>query len=171
MSAIAADEQLARASAQGEGLEAESTSSVAHKSGVSNDRMLALAPSSGSGSKSNSSTVDPLWGDFDKRVTASISVTAVIDSSASFDDEIKFFLKEPPIGRYGGFPLNWWQQSKARLPLLTTLVRALLAVPATSVNLECLNSTSRNIVSLKRGALITEHVKELTFLHENLRLK
>ena len=137
VSAIAADEQLARASAQGEGLEVESTSStVAHASGVSDDRTLAIVPSSRSEAKSNSSTVDPLWGDFDKRVTASRSVIAVIDSSASFDNEIKFFLKELPIRRHGGCPLKWWQQNEARLSLLATLARALLAVPATSVNSE-----------------------------------
>ena len=61
VSAIAADAQLTRASAQDEGLEAESTSSVAHLSGVSDDRMPALAPLSGSGSKSISNSVDLLW--------------------------------------------------------------------------------------------------------------
>ena len=78
-------------------------------------------------------------GDFDKRVTASRSVTAVIDSSVSFDDEIKFFLKEQLIGRYGGCPLKWLQQNKACLPQLETLAWALLAVPPTSVNSEHLN--------------------------------
>ena len=60
VSAIAADAQLTRASAQDEGLEAESTS-VAHLSGVSDDRMPALAPLSESGSKSISNSVDLLW--------------------------------------------------------------------------------------------------------------
>jgi hypothetical protein len=83
------------------------------------------------------------------------------------NEELKMFLKEPPTDR-NSCPLRWWREHKLYMPHLARIARALLSIPATSVNSERLNSTSGNIVTIRRGRLLTEHVAELTFLAENL---
>ncbi len=100
-------------------------------------------------------------------LTQQVSTTFKADDSTSLEDEVKGFLKEPPIGRYGN-SLKWWQDNKFRFPRLALLARSLLGIPATSVNSERLNSTSGKIVSVKRCSLPSEHVEEITFLHKNL---
>ncbi len=107
-----------------------------------------------------------LWDSLDTLTTAASS-RYVADDSISIDDELKSYLKEPPTGRDGN-SLKWWKANKFRFPLLAKLARSLLAIPATSVNSERLNSTSGNIVTTKRCSLLSEHVEEMTFLNKNL---
>ena len=92
---------------------------------------------------------------------------ADVSSTSALDDDVKTYLKDMAIGR-NGCPLTWWGQNKSRFSCLAKLAQSLLAIPATSVNSERLNSTSGNIVSIKRCSLLSEHVEELTFLHKNL---
>jgi hypothetical protein len=99
--------------------------------------------------------------------TTNIIADANASSASALDDDVKAYLKEMAIGR-NGCPLTWWRQNKSRFPCLAKLAQSLLAIPATSVNSERLNSTSGNIVSIKRCSLLSEHVAELTFLHKNL---
>ncbi len=117
---------------------------------------------SASGSTSRPSS---LWFDYDDLVTTNQGQQNA-DDSESFQDEIKMYLAEP--ARKEVCPLTWWKSAQVRLPKLSRIARALLAIPATSVNSERLNSTSGNIVTTKRCNLLSEHVAELTFIHENL---
>ena len=131
------------------------------------------AASSSSSSAANECTVSTsksqstLWDNHDDMMSQATDNIPSLQSDESFDDELKYYLKDTPIGR-GNCPLMFWRQNKQRLPLLAKLARSLLSIPATSVNSERLNSTSGNVVSIKRNNLLSEHVLELTFLHENL---
>ena len=55
-----------------------------------------------------------------------------------------------------------------RFKTLAVMARVFLCVPATQTKSERLNSTSGHIVEDRRSKLLTQHVTELTFLHENL---
>ena len=116
---------------------------------------------------STSKSQSTLWDNHDDMMSQATDNIPSLQSDESFDDELKYYLKDTPIGR-GNCPLMFWRQNKQRLPLLAKLARSLLSIPATSVNSERLNSTSGNVVSIKRNNLLSEHVLELTFLHENL---
>jgi hypothetical protein len=72
------------------------------------------------------------------------------------------------IGILNANVLDWWKFNHHHLPKLLRIARALLAIPATSVNLERLKSTSGNIVTRRRCNLLSEHLAELTFIHESL---
>ena len=92
---------------------------------------------------------------------------ADVSSTSALDDDDVTYLKDMAIG-HNGCPLTWWRQNKSRFSCLAKLAQSLLAIPATSVNSERLNSTSGNIVSIKHCSLLSVHVEELTFLHKNL---
>jgi hypothetical protein len=90
-----------------------------------------------------------------------------VDDTRSVQEEVRMYMIESPIGRNAN-ALEWWKVNHHRLPNLSRIARALLAIPATSVNSERLNSTSGNIVTRRRCNLLSEHVAELTFIHENM---
>ena len=126
----------------------------------------------GSHSHSQSTHDTGLWHSHDSLVTAAAIATTNRDEvgvslSSCLNDDVKTYLRDPPIGRHG-CSLTWWKDNKKHLPCLAKVARSLLAIPATSVNSERLNSTSGNIVSVKRSSLLSEHVEELTFLNKNL---
>ena len=99
--------------------------------------------------------------------TATANRILPVGDAASVQEEVRMYMIEPPIGRNANV-LDWWKVNHHRLPKLSRIARALLAIPATSVNSERLNSTSGNIVTRRRCNLLSEHVAELTFIHENL---
>ena len=79
------------------------------------------------------------------------------------------------IGRYRereslplkGNPLLWWR-SQADLPLLSSLAKRYLCIPATSVASERVFRTAGDIVSAQRSVLRHDHVDQLIFLKKNL---
>ena len=104
-----------------------------------------------------------------------MAATATNDNVADADvsstnvlyDNVKAYLKDMAIGGNGS-PLTWWRRNKSRFSCLAKLAHSLLAILATSVNSERLNSKSGNIVSIKRCSLLSQHVEELAFLHKSL---
>jgi hypothetical protein len=80
--------------------------------------------------------------------------------------EITEYIDSPVIPRTE-CPLRWWAANASKYKTLAILARGFLSIPATQVKSERLNSTSGNVVD-NRGSLTTQHVMELTFLHENL---
>ena len=89
----------------------------------------------------------------------------------SFSNSTRTYFEQTRTVRVSnlGSKLNFRYKARAKhLPCLAKVARSLLAIPATSVNSERLNSTSGNIVSVKRSSLLSEHVEELTFLNKNL---
>ena len=67
-------------------------------------------------------------------------------------------------------PLQWWKEQQD-LPLLSSLAKKYLCIPATSVASERVFSTAGDIVSSKRSLLKPEHVDQLIFLKKNLSPK
>ena len=90
-----------------------------------------------------------LWESLDNMMAATATNDNVADadvsSTSALDDDVKTYLKDMAIGR-NGCPLTWWRQNKCRFSCLAKLAQSLLAIPATSVSSECLNSTSILII-------------------------
>jgi hypothetical protein len=63
-------------------------------------------------------------------------------------------------------PLAWWKTKKAMYPLLATLARRVLAVPATSANAERLFSKAGLTLTDKRNRLSGDNVELLVWLRE-----
>ena len=65
-------------------------------------------------------------------------------------------------------PLLWWKANSFRYPLLSSLAKKYLSIPATSVPSERAFSTAGHIVNKKRACLHPSSVNMLVFLSENL---
>lgn len=63
---------------------------------------------------------------------------------------------------------DWWRKHEEELNLLVPVVKRYLPIPASSIASERLFSTAGNIVSARRRSLLTKHVSQLVFLHENV---
>jgi hypothetical protein len=85
----------------------------------------------------------------------------------SIHNEVEQYIAESPVIRTS-CPLEWWAENTKRFKTLSVLARGFLCIPATQTKSERLNSTSGNIVEDRRANLLTQHVRELTFLHDNL---
>jgi len=66
-------------------------------------------------------------------------------------------------------PVKWWKRYSVQLPLLSSLARKYLCIPATSVPSERAFSVSGNIITSKRSCLHPENAEMLTFLASNFK--
>ncbi|KAK0155232.1 Zinc finger BED domain-containing protein 1 [Merluccius polli] len=64
-------------------------------------------------------------------------------------------------------PLQWWK-AQENLPLLSSLAKKYLCIPATSVASERVFSTAGDIVSAQRSVLRHDHGDQLILLKKNL---
>ena len=64
-------------------------------------------------------------------------------------------------------PLQWWK-AQEDLPLLSSLAKKYLRIPAASVASERVSSTAEDIVSVQCSELRHDHVDQLIFLKKNL---
>lgn len=69
----------------------------------------------------------------------------------------------------GGDVLEWWKFNQRDLPLLATLAKRYLSIPATSVASERVFSTAGDVVTAQRSLLEPEHVDQLIFMKKNLK--
>ncbi len=67
------------------------------------------------------------------------------------------------------YPLQWWKAEENRYPILATLARKYLCIPASSAASERLFSASGLVVTPRRAALKPHKVNMLGFLSRNLR--
>ncbi|XP_069105739.1 E3 SUMO-protein ligase ZBED1-like [Argopecten irradians] len=65
-------------------------------------------------------------------------------------------------------PLLWWKQQELNFPLLSTLARRYLCIPATSVASERVFSTAGDLVSAQRSLLSSDQIDRLIFLKKNM---
>ena len=65
-------------------------------------------------------------------------------------------------------PLVWWKKNATKFPLLATLAREYLAIPATSAPSERIWSRAARILSLSRASLKPEVAQRIMFVKENL---
>ncbi|XP_076298600.1 E3 SUMO-protein ligase ZBED1-like [Lasioglossum baleicum] len=84
------------------------------------------------------------------------------------DREIAMYLSESVVSTDINI-MHWWKSNRSRFPLLSTVARRFLAIPATQVTSERLFSTSGNIVTNTRARLCPDNVEQLCFLHNNLK--
>ena len=63
--------------------------------------------------------------------------------------------------------LAWWKRHKDILPILSTLARAVLAVPASSAKSERVFSTGANVVTKKRSRMLPPKVEQTIIIKEN----
>jgi hypothetical protein len=66
--------------------------------------------------------------------------------------------------------LAWWKRNATKFPLLATLAREYLAIPATSAPSERIWSRASRILSLKRARLKPEVAQQIMFVKENLSI-
>ena len=66
--------------------------------------------------------------------------------------------------------LAWWKRNDSKYPILATLAREYLAIPATSAPSERIWSRASRVLSLKRASLKPEVAQRIMFVKENLSI-
>ena len=69
-------------------------------------------------------------------------------------------------GFYYNNPLDWWAENERRFPLLATLARRYLCIPATSAPSERLFSAAGLTIAKDRASLLPDVAQSLIFLHD-----
>ena len=67
----------------------------------------------------------------------------------------------------GASVLAWWKKHKDILPILSTMARAVLAVPASSAKSERVFLTGGNVVTKKRSRMLPPNVEQTIIIKEN----
>lgn len=65
-------------------------------------------------------------------------------------------------------PLVWWKLNQIFYPVLSSLAKMYLAVPASQATTERSFSAAGNICTAKRNSLSPQHVEKLTIFHQNI---
>ena len=81
------------------------------------------------------------------------------------DVEFMHYIAEPDTKEH---PLVWWKTMELVFPLLSTLARKYLCIPATSVPSERIFSTAGYLVNCHRASLHADTVEMLLCLHKNM---
>ena len=79
-----------------------------------------------------------------------------------------FNLVDEDSGDTDDSPLNYFKYFSGRFPMVESLAKNLLCIPATSVPSECLFSHAGLISKYLRNRLTAKNVEILTFLKDNL---
>ncbi|XP_052472292.1 zinc finger BED domain-containing protein 4-like [Carassius gibelio] len=98
---------------------------------------------------------------------ATFAKPTVSQSRCRIEVEIEMYKKDTSIP-LTSCPLKWWKENAQAYPLLSSLSKAYLTVPATSVPSERVFSTAGDIVNAQRSQLLPENVDMLVFLQKNL---
>lgn len=76
-------------------------------------------------------------------------------------NEVQMYFREQPISKKEN-ALSWWKLNEAKYPVLASVAKSYLCIPATSTASERLFSSAGNIASKKRASLTPDHVNMLT---------
>ncbi len=98
---------------------------------------------------------------------ATFAKSTVIQSKCKIEVEIDMYKKDTSIP-LTSCPLKWWKEHAQMYPLLSSLSKAYLTIPATSVPSERVFSTAGDIVNAQRSQLLSQNVDMLFFLQKNL---
>ncbi len=87
------------------------------------------------------------------------------------DAELLLYKREPhlPLKKDDGSfnnPLDWWRLKEQQYPLIATIARRVLAIPATSAPSERVFSVAGITIAKERSRLDPENAGELIFLHD-----
>ena len=80
------------------------------------------------------------------------------------EEEYTEYIKESVISNKDINPLDFWKQNTYRFPILSTLARRYLAIPATSASIERVFSISNNIITKSRNRLFPDTIKQFILL-------
>lgn len=92
------------------------------------------------------------------------------DNSDLLSKEVQIYLSLPTIDVETGDAIKWWKTNGHSFPNLLPLASEYLGICATEVPSERVFSDGGNTVGPKRTCLLTEHVREIVFLHGNLKI-
>lgn len=85
-------------------------------------------------------------------------------------EEVRRYLSErvaPAKAKIG----SWWKENNKRYPEIAKVAAIYISVPATQISSESTFSTAGNIDTPYRSRLLTEHIEQLCFIHENSKNK
>ncbi len=98
---------------------------------------------------------------------ATFAKSTITQSKCKIEVEIDMYKKDTLIP-LTSCPLKWWKEHAPMYPLLSSLSKAYLTIPATSVPSERVFSTAGDIVNAQRSQLLPQNVDMLVFLQKNL---
>ncbi|CAE7077857.1 unnamed protein product [Rhizoctonia solani] len=82
--------------------------------------------------------------------------------------EIQEYLAEPTTSTA---PLDWWNKHASRFPRLAAMARDYLCIPGSSVAVERVLSTGRDVISLRRAALSADTIRTLMNYRADIMLE
>lgn len=82
----------------------------------------------------------------------------------------KYLAAADPTELHDGDLLSFWKKRTTSFPLLSTLARALLCIPATSTPSERVFSVAGLVLTAKRSRLMPQRVNKIIFIHDNYRV-
>lgn len=93
-------------------------------------------------------------------------------SAQLLDDELKEYMESTMFidDEMGEDILSFWNKHCERYPMLASIARAVLAISASSTEVERLFSAAKFTVSDRRSSLGTEKLNKLIFIQKNLAL-
>ena len=107
---------------------------------------------------------------FDNLDTQISLVPPVQTAEQIVDKELLRYINTPklermsPCGLHVNNPLEWWEAHVSEFPLLSTLARTVLCIPATSAPTERLFSYAGLTIANDRASLLPENAEEIIFL-------
>lgn len=113
--------------------------------------------------KRKSTALDLLFGE-----TFEVKETTKSSTAKRASEEVLRYRERDPLPLKDN-PLQWWKR-QSDLPMLSSLAKRYLCIPATSVASERVFSTAGDIISVQRSVLRHDHVDQLIFLKKNLAL-
>ncbi|KAE8738173.1 hypothetical protein FOCC_FOCC016354 [Frankliniella occidentalis] len=84
-------------------------------------------------------------------------------------DKVQSYLLLPNI-EVDADPLEWWKANQSVFPNLSLVAKHYLGIAGTEAPSERVASTRSVIATPKRTNILYEHLKELAFLHDNLKV-
>lgn len=115
----------------------------------------------------SSAKADDLWQDFDTDVMESSGHRSL---ETEKEVECRRYYEEQNVPRDSD-PLVYWSTNKTSLPMLSTLAKKFICIPATSVPSERLFSAAGELVSQKRNRLKPKNVDMFLFLNNRAKGK
>ena len=120
-----------------------------------------------------------LFDDLDEQVSL-VPVVRVPTDEEVVDKELISYCNEPKLNRLNdekvpSNPLEWWAQHEGKYPILSSLARNVLCIPATSAPTERLFSYDGLTIADNRANLLPDNAAEIIYLRvawqkvENLR--
>lgn len=89
--------------------------------------------------------------------------------NVSIKNEVERYLKIDQVSTKIN-PFNWWKDNQEEFPILASLAREYLAIPATSTPSEHLFSSAGNLMTVKRTSLKPNLFERILFLQRNIKV-